>query len=376
MAEALLIGFTLLVSLLTTLMMIGIAAVSTIVPVVIVLAVVYAVTRNGGRVGGPQLVVSGPLVDLAVAAAAKPVAIGRVKVTTCRACGAHRTTPSASAYVHCDQCGQLGDWDFRAAMTDRRSRAPGPAYEQLLARLGPRLAAAKASGDADAYTAVQAELWEAYAAACPAACPPRIGDPRYRAKWVAWTAAAQTLQDLDAGCAATFAAQQAATARLVWDRSNPFQPVAEPTSFDALLEAVLNHQRTVIQTLVAADRLQQHPDRPEPEVFTAIGVSAFVQGWLPYLPKHRHEGLLQRTGLAGTYIEPPAVALKSGPCPCCGAPLEAPASARRVVCVACGHAVAAGEGELPCLGCGAPIRIPAAGPAACSYCDLRLERWA
>jgi hypothetical protein len=91
----------------------------------------------------------------------------------------------------------LGDWDFRAAMSDRRSRAPGPAYERLLAQLGPRIAAAKASGDPEAYEAVQREMWEAYAAACPAACPPRIGDARYRPAWVAWSAKSQALQDLD-----------------------------------------------------------------------------------------------------------------------------------------------------------------------------------
>jgi hypothetical protein len=367
MGEAIVIGLTLFFTLLATVMGLVVSALSVLIPMTMVVLIGWFLLRHGGT-----LVVSGPI----VAAAAQPVSVGRVKVTTCRACGAHRSTPSASAYVHCDQCGQLGDWDFRAAMSDRRSRAPGPAYERLLAQLGPRIAAAKASGDPEAYEAVQREMWEAYAAACPAACPPRIGDARYRAAWVAWSAKSQALQDLDPGCAATCASQQAATSALQWDRSNPFQPVAEATSFNQLLEAVLAHQAQVVQRLEETDLLASHPDHPEADVFRRIGVSAFVQGWMPYLPKSQHEPLLQRTGLAGEYIEPPTTGLRSGPCPCCSAPLSAPVGARRVVCVACGHAVAAGAGELPCLGCGATISIPPTGPASCGYCDLRLERWA
>lgn len=363
---------SLLCTLLTVLTFGVLTLLMTALPMMIMGFVIYRLLTQGGTV-----VVSGPMAQ-ALAGHARgpgPPKLNLVKVGTCSACGAHRSTVSASAYVHCDQCGQLTDWDFKAAMADRRSKAPGPAYEGLLKRAHKGLAAAKEADDRDAYLALQAEIWEAYARACPAACPPRVGDEVYRKKWVAWSAESQTLQDLDAGCAETFAAQQQATAALQWDRSNPLQPVAEATSFLALQEAVLAHQQRVVDTLVAAQLLEAHPDRPDAAVFRRIGVAAFVQGWLPYLPKAQHQPLLESTGLDGEYIEPPAVDLTSGSCPSCSAPLEVPAEAKRVVCIACGHGVSVRGGELPCLGCGAPLEVPPdADDVACSHCDTHVRR--
>lgn len=372
MLETAIVLVSLAISAIVTIVTIVITLVASLIPVVITAFVLWQVL-NGKR----AVVVSGPLVDaLAVSsgAAALPK-LDLVKVTTCSACGAPRSTPSRSAYVHCDQCGQLTDWDFKAAMADTRSKAPGPAYEALLARATKGLTAAKEAGDRDRYEAIQRELWTEYARACPAACPPRVGDDVYRKKWVDWTAKSQTLQDLDDGCAATFAAQQKATGALQWDRSNPFQPKAEPKSFDALLEAVLAHQKQVVDTLEREDLLSSHPDRPEGDVFRRIGTAAFVQGWLPFLPPAQHDPLLERTGLSGEYIQPPKVVLTSGACPSCSAPLEVPANAKRVVCIACGHGVSVTGGMLPCLGCGATIEIPAdADDVACTYCDTHVRR--
>ncbi len=197
----------------------------------------------------------------------------------------------------------------------------------------------------------------------------------YRDKWVKWTAHSQTVQDLDPACAATFAAQQQATGALRWDRSNPFQPKAEPNSFEALLEAVLAHQKQVVDTLEAEDLLASHPDHPDADVFRRIGVAAFVQGWLPFLAPAQHQPLLERTGLDGEYIQPPKVDLTNGTCPSCGSALEVPANAQRVVCVACGHGVSVTGGTLPCLGCGADLEIPPdADDVACSYCDTHVRR--
>ena len=189
-----------------------------------------------------------------------------------------------------------------------------------------------------------------------------------------WTARAQTAQDLDDRCAATFAAQQAATAALQWDRSQPLQPKAELTSYRALLDAVLAHQQQVVDHLETTGLLAEHPDRPDPAVFRAIGTAAFVQGWLPYLPKEEHEATLKTTGLDGEYIEPPPVDLTEGRCPCCGAPLEVLTSAQRVVCDHCGHGVSVRGGELPCLGCGSTLEIPAEGDTSCVHCGLLVQR--
>jgi len=43
-----------------------------------------------------------------------------VKQVTCSACGAPKRLPSKTAYLYCDHCGALVDYDFRLANSDPR----------------------------------------------------------------------------------------------------------------------------------------------------------------------------------------------------------------------------------------------------------------
>jgi predicted RNA-binding Zn-ribbon protein involved in translation (DUF1610 family) len=301
-----------------------------------------------------------------------------VKRTTCRFCGSPKVTRSLSAYVYCDYCGELIDWDFQAALADRRSKLPGPAYEQLLARMRPRLEAARSAKDAKAYEAVQVEIWEAYAKACPAALSPRIGDAAWRKRWIAYTAAHTTACDLDPDCKALFDVQSAATAALQWDRSDLFSPKAVPHTFWPLLDAVSRYQRACASRSTAAGLLERHPDRPTEEMLVRIGTSAFAQGWIPFLSKADADALLDKTGLSGEYVKPEPMALKSGPCPSCAAPLQVVEGAHRVLCEACGHLAGVDGSSLPCHGCGTKVQLPSSGSLfKCPSCDaeLRMMRW-
>lgn len=347
-------------------------AVSMLVPA-IVLYVVYKRLASGQA----TLVMSGPLAHALVASAASQDTgnDGMVKRCTCPACGAPKQLPSRSAYVFCDRCGQLMDWDFKAALADKRSRQPGPAYVQLVSAKQPALDAARTAGDVEAYTELQRAIYSAYVQACPAAVSPRIGDPAYREAFVEWSARSQAAQDLDPTCRHTFLEQQAATAGLVWDRSNPFQPRAEPASFQRLLEAVLIHQATVLAHLESTGLLAEHPDRPTAEVFGKIGRSAMVQGWVPYLPAADQPDLIERTGLQGDYAAIEPVDLTSGSCAGCASPLEVVPGAQRVVCLSCGRMASVGGGTLPCHGCGASVTVPPDEPRfSCPYCDVELLR--
>ncbi len=188
----------------------------------------------------------------------------------------------------------------------------------------------------------------------------------------------QTAQDLDPTTAQTRAAQDAAVQGLVWDRSNPFTPKIQAGSFDGLLEVVTAHQVACCALLEREGLLARHPDHPDAELFQRIGLSALVQGWLPYLPSAHVPEVLAATGLQDEYdtVEPPD--LKSGPCPSCGAPLEVADGATRVLCYSCGHLAGVGTGTLPCHGCGTPVTLPDTGALfACPSCEaeLRLMRW-
>jgi LSD1 subclass zinc finger protein len=298
-----------------------------------------------------------------------------VKRTTCKSCGSPKVKPSQSAYVYCDFCGEMMDWDFKAACSDKRSRAPGPAYEGMLATLQPQLDRARLAGDRPAYLEIQKKLWLTYVTACPAAMSPRIGDPRYRDRIVEYQAQLQTEADLDPQVKGAFDYQMLAVRQLVWNRANPFQPKVDGASFDTLLEAVLACQRAYAEKAESTGLLEKHPDHPTREILLRVGVSALVQGWMPYLDKADADRTLGRTGLKGEYIKFEPIEELHGTCEGCSAKLDVPKGAKRVLCHHCGAYAAVGGGKLPCHGCGSPIEIsPAAAVIACGSCGATLAR--
>jgi hypothetical protein len=301
-----------------------------------------------------------------------------VKRTVCKGCGAPKIKRVLSAYVYCDYCGELADWDFRAALADKRSKQPGPAYVQMLRERGPAIEAAKLANDAVAYEAVQRELWETYAKVCPASLSPRIGDANYRKRWVAYTSAHFTAAELDPMCQATFAAQTAATNAIQWDRSDPFSPRAVPATFFPLLDAVTANQKAWMKIAAERGLLDLHPDHPTEDLLLRMGTSAFVQGWMPFLGKADQDEMLARTGLGGEYVRAEEKPVRNGKCPSCNAGLEVVEGAKRVVCMACGHLAGVGAASLPCHGCGSSVDLPAGSQLfKCGQCDaeLRMMAW-
>src|ERR1043166_7226803 len=55
-----------------------------------------------------------------------------VKRTPCHNCGGAKTLAPKTAYVYCDFCGSLTDYDFQKACENPQASMPGPAYEALV----------------------------------------------------------------------------------------------------------------------------------------------------------------------------------------------------------------------------------------------------
>ena len=115
-----------------------------------------------------------------------------VKRVDCPSCGGPKKLVSASAYVYCDYCGALADFDFSRACSDASMPLPGPEYARLVNGLQPQLKAALQTGDRESYRALQRQIVEAYAAACrvpyPTASPISITGPIWSTSWptAAW----------------------------------------------------------------------------------------------------------------------------------------------------------------------------------------------
>src|SRR5688500_12379162 len=139
-----------------------IVAVSVLVPIIIMGVVTFVIVKQL-QSGNAQLVVASPLLQLAHEAAnpSKP-SPKRLKKVSCQQCGGSKLTRPKTAYVYCDFCGSLVDWDFRIACETAGSAKPGPAYEALQRVEAPLQLKAKAAGDRVAYAESTRRVFDAH----------------------------------------------------------------------------------------------------------------------------------------------------------------------------------------------------------------------
>lgn len=300
----------------------------------------------------------------------------KIKLTRCHVCNATKTRRSQTAYVYCDYCGALADFDFQLAISDKRSKLPGPAYEALAKALAPRLQAAKQANDKQAFLALQRELYEAYVTACPAACPPRVNDPVYRAKYIEQAARGATESAFDPEVSAATEAQAKVIKALVWVPGGPMGVTCRPDTFWALYDSLL-HLTEVSKRMGEREGLAAlNPDGDTP-VNQLISLSAFAQGWLPYLTPPVAEELMNRAGLSAQYVEPAHVTEALVPCGVCKADVHRLEGSRRCVCDACGSLLRT-DVVVPCSHCSANVLMPAEQTLfQCPFCstELRTMAW-
>lgn len=71
-----------------------------------------------------------------------------VKQVSCSRCGAQKRLPSKTAYLYCDHCGSLIDYDFWLANSGTNAGLTNTVYHQLVAPVQGGLDDARAAGDA------------------------------------------------------------------------------------------------------------------------------------------------------------------------------------------------------------------------------------
>jgi DNA-directed RNA polymerase subunit RPC12/RpoP len=297
---------------------------------------------------------------------------GHVKRCECTVCGAPKKLPSTNAYVYCDYCGSLVDFDLhRACESDAM---PGPEYARLVNSLRQPMQEAKAAGDAERYREVQRQLFSAYVAHCPMAVSHRAkADEGYRNELIVYLAetAVQRAFDPEASGLEQEMAQRVAALR--WTGTVTSRQV-DTASFwsmtDTLARQVevhdaLNH-RTGVTDL--------DPDKAD-FLQSKLAWSMFCQGWLRYLPEDAARTLLERTGLQNEYVPIQPEGAQTRRCSQCGGEIHALPGAKEVVCDGCGRKLDVTTAEITCGNCGATMTFPSgATHTACPYCKVDVER--
>src|SRR5215471_17006634 len=121
-----------------------------------------------------------------------------VKQVDCPRCGAPKRLPSKTAYLYCDHCGSLIDYDFRLANSGTSAGLTNTVFHQLIAPVQGELDRARAAGDTGRYRDLLRGVYTEWLRQCPQAASPRVkSDEGFRDRMAAYCAESQLRKDFD-----------------------------------------------------------------------------------------------------------------------------------------------------------------------------------
>ncbi len=327
----------------------------------------YAQMGGGAAVGSPSWLdaVLHPQTDF-------------MRQCTCAECGGQKRLPSPTAYMYCDYCSALVDYDFRKVVGGpAATTTPDMTYVQWINQIGADKRAAVAAGDRAQFTTLERQFYDAWITRSPEAVSHRCGDPVYRQAFLEFTVSSSVATSFDPAQQALSAELTEATKRMVYGGGAGLGSMQiNPDSFWPILDVVIRQQEAALALTAANGVREMDPDRTPEAVRRRIGVSTMVQGWMPYLTAEAGEEMLRRTGLQGEYkhIEPVADGATRH-CGKCGQEFTALAGAKVAVCDHCGHKLDVGAAEWPCNTCGGLMTMPAGeASTTCPYCKGLVDR--
>jgi DNA-directed RNA polymerase subunit RPC12/RpoP len=297
---------------------------------------------------------------------------GFVKRCSCAVCGAPKQLPAVTAYVYCDYCAALVDFDLRRACEG--DTTPGPEYAATVNATQAASRAALAAGDRDAYRDLQRKVYDVYVTNVPMAVSHRAkNDPDYRAAYVNFMAEFGVARAFDPAAQALEAEMKERVIGIKYGGAM-MSPTIEPDSFWPVadtLEKQIAHNRGLYQS---AGLAEIDPDRAG-HLTSKFAWSTFCQGWLGMLPTDAAERLLDRAGLKNEYVPVQPHDGQPRHCGWCGGEFSALPGASAVICDGCGRKMDLASAEIPCTTCGATMTLPeGADGVACPFCKSRVER--
>ncbi|MBU0492012.1 MAG: hypothetical protein KKA73_03570 [Chloroflexi bacterium] len=298
-----------------------------------------------------------------------------IKRVSCSQCGGPKSLPSTTAYIYCDYCGALIDYDFRIANADTNAGITNTVFHRLIAAVQEPLAQAKARGDRDGYRELYRQVFSQWVQECHMAVSPRAkNDAAFRDQLVAYLAECAVTKDLDPRQAPLDARMETLAAALqrIPTPGGPWMVAGEFWPYAELFKQQMELAYALIQE-TGVDALD--PDHAPPGVALRMEYSTFCQSWLPHLSPTDGERLLKLFGLDAEYDEVQPQPTDRHQCGACGAELHTLAGARQVVCEYCGYTIDISSEAVPCRGCGARLSLPvSAGHVLCPYCNTDTRR--
>jgi DNA-directed RNA polymerase subunit RPC12/RpoP len=298
-----------------------------------------------------------------------------IKRVNCSQCGAPKSLPSPTAYIYCDYCGSLMDYDFRMANADTNAGLTNTVFHRIIATVQIPLMQAKTRGDREAYRQIYRQLFTQWLQECPMAASPRAKtDMEFRSQLIDYFAECAVVKDLDPQQATLQVKMDTLTAALqripipgaAWQVAGPFWEYA----------ALFKQQMEMTYTLLQKEGvLAMDPDKAPEGVPIRMEYSTFCQAWLPHLSPEDGERLLKFYGLSAEYDEVKPHQTNEHHCGACGGEIQTLPGARQVVCDSCGYTIDVSSQAVPCQKCSALLSFPvSANHVLCPYCGTDTRR--
>ncbi|MBP7972708.1 MAG: hypothetical protein WBB44_01225 [Candidatus Nanopelagicales bacterium] len=335
--------------------------------------------KQSEQAPGPPPLRTDLIADLPAMGAPLPESLrahsGFIKRAECQRCGAPKKLPTKTAYIYCDYCAALVDYDFRIANADTNAGITNTVFHRLMAYFGPQLDHYKAYGDRENYRRLQRDLFYQWVNLCPQAVSPRAKtDVEFRDRLIAYFAETAATKDLDPAQAPLDAQMRVLEAGLqriptpngAWMIGGTFWQFAE----------VWKQQMDLAYSLINSTGVNEmDPDDSPPGVPLAMEYSTFCQSWLAHLPPEDGEKLLAMYGLNAEYVRLEPQNTNDYNCGGCGSKLLAMADAHTIICEDCGGTVDVTAAPIPCGNCGAPLSFPkSASHLSCPYCQSEIQQ--
>lgn len=312
----------------------------------------------------------------------------------CPTCSSMKINPPQTAYIYCDFCGTLFDYDASVSWGDAGTLDSDDVDATLNQASSKMLRAAFEAGDKAEYARILRWRNEVAIEVAPEGYSPRIGDPEYRQALienvlVPWQIATR----FDAGYMALSKEVDAAH-EVALDKITKYigklNMGADPDS-DKMLVRKETCREKLLALLEVSRRLWElegaimeregifaaHPDSFTRELFMRTNASNFVRPWLGMVPGDVGETLLAAAGVRDEYIKGPMVEMERRGCGQCGRKLEIPKGAQKMVCEGCGHLLDLKNRTFPCPQCAAGLAVSTQATKVlqyhCGFCDAHFN---
>ncbi|HET9898838.1 MAG TPA: hypothetical protein VFQ44_28275 [Streptosporangiaceae bacterium] len=298
-----------------------------------------------------------------------------VKQVDCARCGAPKQLPTKTAYVYCDHCGALTDYDFRAGNFDTSAALSNQVYGALVGPIQPALDICAATGDKDRYRSLIRPVYAEWIRQCPYANSPRAtSDPEFQERTITYLVEAMVSTEFDKDVQAIGRQLATATAQL---RRIPL-PNGDYHISDGIWQVAALYKQQMekrYEVLAASGVLALDPEQAPVAVWLRMEYSYFCQNWLPKIPPADVDRFLGFFGLRGEYSQLKIANPETKKCGGCGDELTTVPGAQAVVCESCGRKLDIAGGDVRCQRCGAQLAFPVKTAAIdCPYCRTTTHR--